>query len=373
MRAWLFQDSRLCKRLGTKKCPWSVGWLDADGRRRSKKLGAKSTAEKYRKKVEAELALGLCTVGRKRTMWAAFRSRFEETIRATNAPSTVDEYLRSLDAYQRLMHPVNVDSITTADVDRFTAKRKKDRQRGGSSDDKEPKPLTPASVNKDLRALKVALRKAHQWGMLPTAPVFTMLREPERDPYYIDDATFAALYDACGSLGRPAGRHYPAADWWKSLLAFAYMTGWRIGEILALQRADVDLDAGIAVVDADETKGRRTARVELHPIVIDHLRVIVGFGEPVFEWPHHERTLWTDFAALKTAAGVEFPGAFHRLRFGFANVNVDSLPADLLQRLMRHKAAATTRRYINAAERMKRAGTAAKLHVPDALRAVVAG
>jgi integrase len=149
------------------------------------------------------------------------------------------------------------------------------------------------------------------------------------------------------------------------------MTGWRIGEILDLRRVDVDLETGIATVDAESTKGRRTARVELHPVVVDHLRAIVEFQPLVFDWPHHERTLWADFKSLKDAAGLKFPGAFHRLRFGFANANVDALPADLLQRLMRHQAASTTRRYINAAERMKRVGTAARLHVPEVLRVAI--
>lgn len=88
----------------------------------------------------------------------------------------------------------------------------------------------------------------------------------------------------------------------------------------------------------------------------------------MFGWPHHERTLWADFTSLRTGAKVEFRGAFHRLRFGFANANVDSLAADLLQKLMRHQAAVATRRYIKAAEHMKRAGTADKSHVPDVLR-----
>jgi integrase len=238
----------------------------------------------------------------------------------------------------------------------------------GADDDGELPELSPASVNKDLRALKVCMRKAEKWGQVDRAPSFELLREPERDPFFIDDAAFRALYDACEKMTRPAGRHFPAVDWWRALLCFAYMTGWRIGEILELRRADVDFETGIATVDAASTKGRRTARVELHPIVIDHLKVIMGFGPLVFEWPYHERTLWSDFAALKESAGLDFPGAFHRLRFGFCNANVDALPADLLQRLMRHQAASTTRRYINAAERMKRAGTAAKLHVPDVLR-----
>ncbi len=73
------------------------------------------------------------------------------------------------------------------------------------------------------------------------------------------------------------------------------------------------------------------------------------------------------------AAGVDFPGAFHRFRFGFANANVDKLDADLLQRLMRHQSASTTKIYINAAERMKRAGVADRVHIPAFLKAVAVG
>src|SRR5690606_24915764 len=102
----------------------------------------------------------------------------------------------------------------------------------------------------------------------------------------------------------------------------------------------------------DSTKGRRTARVELHPAVVAHVAAILEFQPFVFDWPYHERLLWEDFTALKAAAGVEFAGAFHRFRFGFANANVDSLAPDILQKLMRHQSAATTRIYINAAERM---------------------
>lgn len=78
-------------------------------------------------------------------------------------------------------------------------------------------------------------------------------------------------------------------------------------------------------------------------------------------------------AALKAVAGTSFRGAFHRLRFGFANANVDNLDADLLQRLMRHRSASTTPTYINTVERMKRAGVAEKLHIPEFLQSQLAG
>lgn len=67
---------------------------------------------------------------------------------------------------------------------------------------------------------------------------------------------------------------------------------------------------------------------------------------------------------------VEFPGTHHRFRFGFANANPDKFDADLLQRLMRHRARQTTQHDIDAAERMKHAQVADRIHVPDSLRAV---
>jgi integrase len=97
----------------------------------------------------------------------------------------------------------------------------------------------------------------------------------------------------------------------------------------------------------------REARVELPATVIAHVKGIVEFQPFVFDWPHHERTLWADFATLKKSAGVTFDGAFHR--FGFANANVDSMDANLLQQLMRHQDPQTTRHYINAAARRREA------------------
>jgi hypothetical protein len=37
MSAWLFQDHRQKQKLG-RKTPWSVGWIDTEGHRRSKRV-----------------------------------------------------------------------------------------------------------------------------------------------------------------------------------------------------------------------------------------------------------------------------------------------------------------------------------------------
>ncbi len=57
MKAWLFQDSRQKAKLGD-KCPWSVGWYDLDGKKRSKSIGCQSLAQKFARKIEGQLAAG---------------------------------------------------------------------------------------------------------------------------------------------------------------------------------------------------------------------------------------------------------------------------------------------------------------------------
>ena len=80
MKAWLFQDHRQKKTLGEQKCPWSVGWIDPDGKRKSKRIGSKSMAEKFRRKTEGELAAGLCRSGPDHVAWDKFRREYEDTV-----------------------------------------------------------------------------------------------------------------------------------------------------------------------------------------------------------------------------------------------------------------------------------------------------
>lgn len=359
MRAWLFQDSRQKQRLGD-QCPWSVGWLDPDGKRRSKRVGAKSMAEKYRLKKETELEHGIAAP--RAVTWAEFRRRYDETILTTMGPRNRRETENALAHFERLIKIKRVESANAQAVDLYKARRSTEAglKRGSV--------ISGATINKELRHLRAVFNVAERWGILNRAPKVKMLREMERDPEFVDDETFAKLYEAADTMTRPVGPHHTAPEWWRALLTFDYLTGWRIGETLSLRRDDVDLVAGTVFLAAEKTKGRRDVTIELHPLAIEHLKALLSFEPLVFVWPHHERTLWADFAKLKAAAGVEFAGAFHRLRFGFATMNADNVPADVLQRLMRHRAASTTARYINVAKRLKTQGTSDRLHVPDVLK-----
>ena len=58
MKAWLFQDHRQKEKLGD-DCPWSVGYYGPDGKKKGKRIGSKSAAEKFQRRIEGQLAAGV--------------------------------------------------------------------------------------------------------------------------------------------------------------------------------------------------------------------------------------------------------------------------------------------------------------------------
>ena len=371
MRAWTFQDAKQKKKLGDKS-PWSVGWYDPEGKRPEKRIGSKSMAEKFRRKIEGQLAAGLYQ-SESRISWADFRAEYEQKILAGMEPGTRGETLGGLNHSQRIVKPGRLQAIKTQTIDLFIAKRRTERGRNKGDT------ISPATVNKNLRHLKTVFRVAHDWGYLPEVPRFRMLKEPQKLPRYVTPEHFAMIYGACDTARWPAGFDYSPADWWRALLTFMYMTGWRICEPLALRWDDVSLDDGWAITRAADNKGKRDEKVPLHPIVVEHLRKIVDFGHLVFPWMNAHRAIWTEFEEIQKAAGIHLPChaehehtdschayGYHDLRRAFATMNASRLTGDALQSLMRHKAYSTTHRYINMSRQLDDAVEA--LHVPDVLR-----
>ena len=100
MRAWLFQDSRQKQKLGD-KAPWSVGYFDPDGKKRSRKIGSKSMAEKFRRKIEGQLASGAYQSIANKT-WKQFREEYEQKRMASVTGGHQRESMSSLDHFERL-------------------------------------------------------------------------------------------------------------------------------------------------------------------------------------------------------------------------------------------------------------------------------
>ncbi len=358
MRAWLFQDSRQKAKLGS-KAPWSVGYFDPEGRKKSKRVGSKSAADKYRRKVEGQLAAGTYQAT-SNTTWEAFRAEYETRIMSGMPPGSKGVTSQALNHFERIAAPVRLDTIKTQHIDDFISSRRLERgAKKGST-------VSPATINKELRHVKAALRIAHDWGYLSKVPKVRMVREPKKLARYVPPDHFEAIYRACDTATRPVCTNYTPGDWWRALLMTAYMTGWRINELMLLRRANVDLESGVAILEANETKRQRAERLPLHPVVIEHLALLPGFSIEMFPFGDLERTfLWDEFGRIQRAAGIELPCTenhehtpachvygFHDLRRAFATMNVSRLSAEALQSLMRHESYATTQKYINMANEL---------------------
>jgi integrase len=372
----LYQKPDDVRNLGEDAAPWLVGWYEPDGRRKSKTCGAgprgKKTASRLAAKITAQLMTG--TYQQKTTvLWDDFVNEYDRRILAGLEPTTRAEALLSLGHFARLVKPVRVYALDASHIDDFAAKRRKEPGRKGGET------LSPATLNKDLRHVRAALNVAVEWGYLTKAPRFRMERTARRIPRYVTPEHFALIYDAAGAARLPRDLPYLAADWWRGILLFAYMTGWRVGDLLGLRRADVDLERGYAITRAEVAKADRDDMVKLHPVLVEHLAGLAAFDPMMFPWHHNRRTLDDELDRLQAAAGIKLPCAkahehtdachvysWHDFRRAFATLNAGKLGPDALQALMRHKSYATTQVYISLARQVDEAVN--KIHVPEVAR-----
>lgn len=383
MGAWVFQDHRQKQRLGD-KAPWSAGWVDPEGKRRSKRLGSKSMAIKYARKIEGQLAAGTYE-STARANWTDFVAVYESKVMAAKEPGTREATRYAIQHFTRIVKPVKMRSITSKSFDDYVATRRLEPsyraraskpntqttaalEAGNHATAKSTRCVSPATVNKELRSLRAMIRKAVRWRYLARAPEIEFLKEPGKLPVFVTPEHFTLIYRACDAARRPADGPFTAAGWWRGLCMAAYMTGWRVGSLLALRWEHVDLEIGTAVSLAADNKGKRDQKIPLHPVVIEHLKKLRSFSPLVFPWPHTRRGLYGEFHAIQKAAGTKPTGpkpyyGFHDLRRAFATMNANKLTPDALQALMQHKDYKTTQRYINMVPQLDSA--VAGLFVPS--------
>ncbi len=189
MNAWLFQDHRRKAKLGD-KCPWSVGWIDPDGKRKSRKVGSRSLAEKHARKLEGQLAAGVYQ-SESATRWDDFLKEHAAKILPSLKPRSRTEVEGAIKHFTATIKPGKLSAIKTATIDDFIAVRRTQPGRKPGSK------VSPYTVKKELSSIRAVLNVAHDWGLLPNVPKFRKVKVPDAMPRPIAPDHFEAIYAAC--------------------------------------------------------------------------------------------------------------------------------------------------------------------------------
>lgn len=113
----------------------------------------------------------------------------------------------------------------------------------------------PATVNRELAALKRMIRLGKRAKLVGTVPTIQMLEERNVRKGFVEDGQFEALL-------RELPEHLGP------LALVAFVTGWRKGELLSRKWRHVDFDAGWLRLEPGETKNGEARMFPLIP----HLR-----------------------------------------------------------------------------------------------------
>jgi integrase len=264
------------------------------------------------KAVELELArLGLAKpTGSNR--WPDYRSHYESVIMSLLPPQTQKAYRESFDWFERLCKPSTLDDLNKVILDTFKAELAKQSGRARGSK------MSPATVNKHLRQVKILIQSAVDDELIMRMPKVSLMREPEKLPVDMLPEHFDAIYAACDVAIYPKRitankrRQCEPVEWWRALMTLGIMTGMRISEMMELRWVNCDLKTGSITIDADENKGRREARIPLHDVVVLHLGTLFQFdSEKVFDWqirstnPKRHNLLYRQWHLIQQAASID--------------------------------------------------------------------
>jgi integrase len=327
---------------------WQARWTEPRTRRQRTKAfcgpGAEEAARKHAERVIALINLGLYKPPNRDPQWRVFLKEYRNRVIEPQSYENAVMHLRSVTLFQKITGFTHISRVTSGDVENFIATRK--RKTG-----KHKEPLSPATINKDLRYINTMLRTANEWGYLERIPKIKLLREIERVKTYINEEEFQAIYNACPNA------------WWKAFLLFFFMTGWRFSQVLRLRWYNVDLETGDILSNHYDTKGKRDVVLPLHKMIWDAIREHKADPNRLktdFVFAYKDEDIRKTFQQIQERAGIKPRNkrdgewyTFHDLRRGFATLNADRLDLFELQKLMNHRDIKTTLGYVNMAHRLR--------------------
>ncbi len=310
-------------------------WIDPDtGRRKSKSAETddEKEAEKARADLEYELNHGLHAEPSRMT-WEAFRERFEEEYVSARRPNTRENYQAMFDLFERLCHPARLAGVSERTVSTFAAalRREKVGPRTG---------YAPSTIRQRLQLLLTALRWAKGQKLLAEVPEFPTIKVPRKKPQPVPAEAVERLLDATAD---PVLRTFLLCGW---------LAGLRLEEAVILEWEPtaeapyLDFEADRIVLPAEFVKAVEDQWVPLDPDLRQALERLSRTGRKVFRFvtkggrPIGITAVGERIIRLAKKARVRL--TMRSLRRGFGCRYAGKVPAQVLQRLMRHANISTT-------------------------------
>ena len=300
-------------------------WTDpATGKQRSESTGTTDPheAEEMRAKKEYELRQGIHAEPSKMS-WAAFSELYIAERLGSRRPATARKARGIFAKFGEQIEKL-------AQVDERALSRYAMRLREGGNE--------PATIVGHLAYLKAALRWAARQKLIPAAPYIDMPRVPKhRRIRTVADDGFARILLACPD------------DHWRRFVWCAWHTGMRRNELLSLRwETDekfpwVDFAAKRIYLPARFNKSGVDQWVPVHPDLLAMLDAARQESGWVFPLSESAKEVSRQFTAIATAAGVK--AKLHDLRRTFGTRFAPHVPAQVLQRLLRHGDIRTTLEY----------------------------
>jgi integrase len=348
----------------------------ADGRKNRKRIGRHGTLTPMQARDEAKKILAKVTTGQNPksergkvfTLASFLDLKYGPHIETHNKVGK--QTLERIRASFAGLLGRRLDQITPWSIDMW----RKTRLKAGTG---------PATVNRDVGALRAALSKAVEWKLLNVHPLAEVkpLKVEERDHVrFLDEDEEQRLREALDSREerliklRDAGnawrreRRYAElpdrqtvtfADYFKPLVLVAINTGLRRGELFDLQWSNIDLKSAVLTVAWHTAKTGRTRHVPLNAEALDVLRAwkLQNAGGDGLVFPSrdggrfvHVKGTWR---SVRKAAELE-RFRFHDLRHHFASRLVMSgVNLYVVKELLGHSTIEMTERYAHLAAEHK--------------------
>ncbi len=317
------------RRFGDRRC-LQLQYFDHDGRRRtqSARTADEAEAEQARGDLEYRLNNGL-HVEAVRTGWEAFREAFELEYVSGLRENTRLGYAATFDLFERLCVPVTLANVTARTLSQFVAAlRQLPGRRKGSS-------YQASTINLRLDHMAAALTWGVSQGMLASLPELPTVKVPRRIPQPVPrEWVDRLLLEAGDDLQM---RAYILCAWLAGLRRNeAYHLSWEPSDDcpwISRERRKIIFPAASVKAGDDQW-------VPLDVQLQAALDLLPTRSGSVFRFGLDPLTVGKRVTALASRAGLRL--TYRSLRRGFGCTYASKVPAQVLQRLMRHSDIKTT-------------------------------